>query len=141
MDVEARRSWAARIKPERERVRLSRAELAESAGISLRTLASMERGDHLPHEDKLLAVLRALGLAPERDPRTDEDTEAVLTLLDSIARRLPEDELDEWASHVTEEFATIIRRARPSRLGREDMEEILQRAQGRARLDERRNVV
>lgn len=107
MDEPTRRDWAARVRRERESQGISRAELAAAAGISMKTLANLERGDHAPQEGTLRAVLRALGI-DDHDPQIDADTDALLVLLGSLIRRLPPDYVAEWASRVTGELAAAI---------------------------------
>src|SRR5690606_41687595 len=105
MDNTTRRDSAARVRRERESQGISRAELAAAAGISMKTLANLERGDHAPQEGTLRAVLRALDI-DDHDPQIDADTDTTLVLLGSLIRRLPPDYVADGAIRVTGELAT-----------------------------------
>lgn len=64
MPIDAPRQAGLYVRRSREAQRLTRAQLARAAGVSERSLASLELGDATGIRlDKLLAVLEALGLS------------------------------------------------------------------------------
>ena len=65
---------------------LTQAELAQRAGVSLRTVANLEAGRDVKL-DSLLSVLRALGLLANVELLVPEPLVRPLALLDTPARR------------------------------------------------------
>lgn len=62
MDVVQREGVGARIAELRKQRGWSQATLAEKAGVSARTVFSVEKGERNPHPAKLRAILDALGV-------------------------------------------------------------------------------
>jgi XRE family transcriptional regulator, aerobic/anaerobic benzoate catabolism transcriptional regulator len=84
---------ARRIRSARDRVGITRKQLATASGASERYLALLEAGAGNPTIDKMLAIADALGLAmAELLPMGGERDEAV-TRAASLLRRLPPEEL------------------------------------------------
>lgn len=65
MDAVQREGVGARIKALRLERGWSQAQLAEEAGVSARTVFSVENGEHVSQPAKLRAILDALDVAPE----------------------------------------------------------------------------
>jgi transcriptional regulator with XRE-family HTH domain len=63
MDAVQREGVGARIAELRKQRGWSQARLAEEAGVSARTVFSVEKGEREPHPSKLRAILDALGVA------------------------------------------------------------------------------
>jgi lambda repressor-like predicted transcriptional regulator len=59
-----RASFAQRLRAHCLATGLSRAALAQKAGIALRTVAGLERGEHRPHSGTLEKLAQALGVEP-----------------------------------------------------------------------------
>lgn len=80
-------SWGAKIKELRLSHGMGQEELAEAAGVTRRTLGSIERGDVAGQAAKLESILRILGI--EADPRgysdfTEQQLSIIGPLLDSV---------------------------------------------------------
>jgi transcriptional regulator with XRE-family HTH domain len=115
MDEATRRHWAGRVRTLRGD--LTQEQLARKASrggvtVTSRTIRDMERGTRVPHVEKLLAVLDALGVDYERrDPSLDEDLESLTALVVNLVRRLPAESRDARAELIVEDLATRIREA------------------------------
>jgi len=57
-----RRELAAAISARRTELKLTQGALARKAGVSERTVWSLEHGEWTPHPDTLMAILAALGM-------------------------------------------------------------------------------
>lgn len=67
MDAVQREEVGARIKALREERGWTQQRLAEEAGVSARTIFSVEKGERMPQPGKLRAILDALEVAEPRD--------------------------------------------------------------------------
>lgn len=90
MDAVQREEVGGRIRALRNERGWSQDELAERAGVSPRTVHSLEKGEHTPQPKKLRAVLDALGVAkPEEGAITIEGLpDDVAVFLRVAAQRL-----------------------------------------------------
>lgn len=71
------------IRAERERLRMTQAELADAAGTTMRSVGSIERGDTVAQPQLLARLLTALGLTPDGHPSdpTDPDIETLVAVV------------------------------------------------------------
>lgn len=65
MEAAERRAWGPVVRLARESRGLTQQEVCDLADVSRPTLRGMEKGSTAPQEDKLLAVLHALGLVDD----------------------------------------------------------------------------
>lgn len=67
MNADERRAWGPVVAIARKTRGMTQEALAVAAGITRPTLRGIERGDTAPQADKLMPVLRALGLVDDLD--------------------------------------------------------------------------
>lgn len=102
--TEQRVGWGSIVRARRKALELSQDDLAAAAGVSLKTITNIETGATTPQNNKLQAVLDALGLpgdkaqalhlmASDRQPTTEEEATLVLreSLLGWVEERYGED--------------------------------------------------
>jgi len=86
MDRRTREAYAQRVREVfSEQLRssgMTQEDLAERAGVPLRTLNGMLRGESVPNDPTLLPVMRVLGIAPTPDQVRESWAEPVRTFLD-----------------------------------------------------------
>lgn len=81
---------AAMIGPQRKSLGLKQSDLADRAGVSVRTIGNIERGETVPQADRLVRLLVALGLYDDAANNFTIETRAWLTQVGQLIELIPE---------------------------------------------------
>lgn len=96
-----------RFKAARKARGMSQRDVADAAGVSLPTVNNFERGVSVPQYEKLVAILRAVGLEEGEADTTwlsySEDVRNFLRMMGAYLSSLPEDERYRRMGELTQE--------------------------------------
>ena len=91
MNRDERAEFGPRILVERERLGMSRAELEEATGVTLRQISAIERGDSVAQPGTLEKILQALGLSPNANGHIGEEVELLLAVISPFLATLDDE--------------------------------------------------
>lgn len=89
MDEQTRLTYSRQLRSARANAGMTQQEVAEAAGVSRNTYASMESGAKIPQSEKLWSVMLVLGIRPDRTE--PEWLQEWWRIIEPLARRLPEE--------------------------------------------------
>lgn len=90
MNTDERRAWGPLIRAARKSAGVYLEELETKSGVSRRTISDIERGNKVGQEDKIRALLRALGIPQPLE--LDADVKGFVAMLGPLLQRLGPDE-------------------------------------------------
>jgi len=90
MDQQERLLHASRVRPAREALGISQAELAARAGVSRGTVSNIERAQVAPQVANLWAVMGALDMRPDMSREWPEEVESWLRIIAPLIELLPD---------------------------------------------------
>lgn len=82
--------YAREIKPARLALRMTQRQLAEAAGVSLKTIGNLESGSAAPQEDVLRRIFSVLGIKTDADEQ-DPDITAWMEMFGRLLAQVPEE--------------------------------------------------